>query len=125
MGHFFFGDADAVVFDFDMQAAIAVGGAQLDLAAFDFGGQAVLETIFDDGLQEHAGNKGFESVFVEFLDDFEIIATEAGDFDVEIIVDEFEFFVERNEGFVLAQQATQNIAEFEDDAAGGVGIEAD
>src|SRR6202040_3063073 len=83
------------------------------------------EAIFDDGLQKHAGNEGFESVFVEFFDDFEIVAAEAGYFDVEIVVNEFEFFVERNEGFVLAEQAAQNIAELQDYTASGVGIEAD
>src|ERR1700688_1876476 len=85
----------------------------------------MLEAIFDDGLQEHAGNEGFESVFVELLDDFEIVAAEPGYFDVEIVVNEFKFFVKWNKGFVLAQQAPQNIAEFQDDAASGVGIEAD
>ena len=37
VGHFFFGDADSVVFDLDVQAAIVIGGAQLDFAAVEFG----------------------------------------------------------------------------------------
>jgi len=42
-------------------------------------------------LKKHARNESFESVFVELLDDFKIVAAEAGDFDVEVVVDEFKF----------------------------------
>ena len=35
--HFFFGDADAVVFDFDVEAAVAIGGAELDFSAVELG----------------------------------------------------------------------------------------
>src|SRR5271165_14042 len=54
LGHFFFGDADAVVFDFDVQAAVAIGGAELDFAAVEFWSEAVFQTVFDDGLEKHA-----------------------------------------------------------------------
>jgi len=35
--HFFFRDADPVVFDFDVEAAVAIGGAELDFSAVEFG----------------------------------------------------------------------------------------
>ena len=123
--HFFFGDADAVVFDFDMEAAVAIGGAELDFAAVEFWREAVLEAIFDHGLQKHAGDKGFESFFVDVLDDVEVVAAEAGDLDIEIVVDEFELFAQRHKGFVLAEEAAKNVAELEDDFAGVIGVEAD
>ena len=80
----------------------------------------MLEAIFDHGLQEHAGDKGFECFFVDMFDDVEIVAAEAGDFDIEIVVDERELFAEGHEGFVLAQQAAQDVAELQDNAPRGV-----
>jgi hypothetical protein len=124
VGHFFFGDADAVVFDFDVEAAVAVGGAELDFSAVEFGSEAVLEAIFDHGLQEHAGDESFESFFVDVFDDVEVVAAEAGDFDIEIVVDEFELFAQGHKGFVLAQEAAKDVAELEDDFAGVIGVEA-
>jgi len=85
----------------------------------------VLEAIFDHGLQEHAGNEGFESFVVDVFDDVEIVAAEPGNFDIEIVVDELELFAERHECFVLAQQAAKNVAELEDDFARVIGVEAD
>src|SRR5580704_6801007 len=90
--HFFFGDTHAVVFDFYAQAAVAICGAQLDFSAVELGREAVFQAIFDDGLEKHAGNEGFEGFFVNLLDNIEVVAAEAGHFDIEIVVDEFEFF---------------------------------
>jgi hypothetical protein len=97
----------------------------LNFSAVELGREAVFQAIFDDGLEKHAGDEGFEGVFVDFLDDIEVVAAEAGDFDIEIVVDEFEFFAQRHERFVLAEEATKNIAELEDDPARVVRIEAD
>ena len=85
----------------------------------------MLDGIFDHGLQQHAGDEGFESVVVHFLEELKLVAAEADDFDVEIIVDELELFAQRDEGFVLAQEAAKNVGKLQDDAAGHVGIEAD
>ena len=125
VGHFLFGDADAVVFDFDVQAAVAIGGAKLDFSAVEFGSEAVFEAIFDDGLQKHAGDEGFERFIVDVLDDVEVVAAEAGDLDIEIVVDEFELFAQRHKRFVLAEQTAENVAELEHHAASVIGIEAD
>jgi hypothetical protein len=69
VGHFFLGDPDAIVFDFDVQAAVAIGGSDKDAAAFEFRSEAVFEAVFDDRLKEHAGDEGLERVFADFLDD--------------------------------------------------------
>ncbi len=53
---------DAVVFDFNDQAAVLRRVRMVDLAAVEFGGQSMLQRIFDDGLQQHAGNEGIERV---------------------------------------------------------------
>ncbi len=120
--HFFFGDTDAVIFDFDVQPAIAVDGSNENATPFELRRQAVFETVFDNGLQEHARDKRFQRVFADFLDDVEVVFAEAGDFDVEIVVDKGKFFAEGYERLVLAKQAAKNVAQFEDHAAGGVRV---
>ena len=118
-------DADAVVGDFDEEAAVAAIGADVDFAPFEAGGEAVLNGVFDHGLKEHGRDERVESLIVDFLEDLEFVAAEADDFDIEIVVDEFELFAKRDEGFVLAEKAAKDIGELEDDATGHIGIEAD
>src|SRR5579859_898535 len=125
VGHFFFGDADPIVGNFDLQAAVFAGGAEEDAASFELRRQAVFQAVFDHGLEQHAGDEGFESHFVDFFDDVEVVVSEASNFDIEIVVDEGKFFAQGHEGFVLAQEAAEDVAELQDNAAGGVGIDAD
>src|SRR5580692_2032801 len=82
--HFFFGDTHAVVFDLDAQSAVAICGAQLNFSAVELGREAVFQAIFYDGLEKHAGDEGFEGVFVDLLNNVEVVTAEAGDFDIEI-----------------------------------------
>jgi hypothetical protein len=119
------GDAHSIVFNFDQQAAIDAARANMDLASLQTRGEAVLDGVFDHGLKQHAGNESLESVFVNFLENLQLVAAEADYFDVEIIVDEFELFTQRDERFVLAQQAAQNVGQLQDHAARHVRIETD
>ena len=82
------GHADAVVFYFDEEAAL-VGdfAADGDGAATDAGLEAVLDAVFDERLEKHAGDDDVQGVVGDFFDDFELFA-EADDFDVEVIVGE-------------------------------------
>src|SRR5215471_13562014 len=96
-----------------------------DSAALDFGRKPVLEAVFDNRLKQHAGNKGFQRFRVNFLDDFEIVLAEAGNLDIQIIVDKLQLLLEGDECFVFAQDAAKNVAEFEHDAARGIRVEAD
>ena len=82
----------------------------------------MFQGVFDDGLQEHAGNECLERVFLDLLMNLKIVAAEPGDLDVEIVIDEIEFFLQRHKCFMLAQQAAQNIAQLDDDAASRVWI---
>ena len=118
-------DAQAVVFDFNEQAAIEMAGAEMDFAAFEARGETVLDGIFYHGLKQHAGDKSFESLVVNFLEDLKLVAAEADDFDVEVVVDKLEFFAQRDERFMLAQEAAENVGELEDHAASHVRIETD
>src|ERR1700693_2806875 len=97
----------------------------MDFAAFEARGESVLDGMFYHGLKQHAGDEGFESLVVNFLEDLKLVATEANHFDVKIIVDEFELFAQRDEGFMLAQEAAKNVGELEDYAARHVGIKTD
>jgi hypothetical protein len=119
------GDAHSIVFDFDEQPAIHAASANVDFSSLQTRGEAVLDGIFDHGLKQHAGNESVESVFVNFLENLQLVAAEADDFDVEVIVDEFEFFAQRDERFVLAKQAAQDVGELQDHAAGHVRVETD
>ena len=82
----------------------------------------MLDGVLHDRLQQHAGHKGLERALVHVLEDLQIVAAEASHFDVQIIVDKTELFVERHEGLVLAQQAAKDIAQLQDDDARQVGI---
>ena len=122
--HAHFGNSHAVIFNFNLQAAVIERGADADVSAFQFSGEAVLQRIFHDGLEHHAGNEGVESSLINLLKYLEIFAAETDDFDIEIVVDEIKFFTQRDECFVFAQQAAKNVAEFYDDDARHIGIEA-
>jgi hypothetical protein len=103
------GDAHSVIFNFDKQAAIHAASANVDFSSLQARGEAVLDRVFDHGLKQHAGNESLQSVLVNFLENLQLVAAEADHFDVEVIVDEFELFAQRDEGFVLAKQAAQNV----------------
>jgi hypothetical protein len=54
-----------------------------------------------------------------------LVTAETDDFNVKIVVDEFEFFTKGNEGIAAVEQAAQNIGQLEDQLAGRIRIEAD
>ena len=61
---------------------------------------------------------------IEFLHHLQLVAPEADDLDVEIVVDEFELLAQRHERVALLEQAAENLGELEDHLARRVGIEA-
>ena len=71
----------------------------MNLAAFESRREAVLDGIFDNGLQQHAGDKGIQRVFVDFLENLQFVGAEAGHFDIQVIVDEVEFVAQRAQKF--------------------------
>ena len=76
------------------------------------------------GCKQHAGHEGLQRVLVHVLEDLQIIAAEAGHFDIQIIVDKVELLLQRHEGFVLAQEAAEDIAQLQDHHARLIGIVA-
>src|SRR5208283_1977016 len=125
MRQFLFADAHAIVLNFDLQATVAVVGAQLDLAAFQPGRQAVLDAVLHNGLQQHAGDKRLQRIGADLLHDIQVVVAKARHLNVEIIVNKRKLFTERHKRFVLAQQSPEYIAEFQDHAARRVRVNAD
>ncbi len=85
----------------------------------------MLDGIFDHWLQQHAGHKSIEGLFVDFFEDLQFVAAEADDFDVQIIVDKTDLIAQGHERFMFPQQAAKDIRELQDDHAGRILIVAD
>src|SRR5579862_9038129 len=124
LGHPFLGNSHAVIFDRDDQSAVQGFGADGELAAAEFGGEAVLQRIFDNRLQKHARNEGVESVLVNLRVNHKVVAAEPRDFNIEIVVDKIEFLLKGHERLVLPQKTPQNIAQLDDHPARRVRIVA-
>ena len=116
--------ADAVVFHLDDQLGVGETAAQVDAAAFDLRGQAVLDGILHQRLQQHAGHHDVERSGIQFLPHPQLVAPEANHFDIEIVVDELHFLAQRDKGVTAVQQAAQDVRQFDDHDARGVRIEA-
>ena len=84
----------------------------------------MLDAVFDERLQQHARNHGFERRGIEILDHPELVAAKAYDFNVQIIVDELDLLSQRDERIRAVQQAAKNGRELQDHLAGSIGIEA-
>src|SRR5258707_3671528 len=82
----------------------------------------MFEGVFDDRLQEHAGNKRIERMFLDLLVNLKIVAAEPGKLDIEVIVDEVEVLLQRNKRLMLSQQPTQNVPQFDHHPASRVRI---
>jgi hypothetical protein len=122
--HALLGNPDAVILDGNDQAAILQFGADGEFAAAEFRGQAMLQRVFHDGLQEHAGDERIERMVVNLFVYHEIVSPEPRDFDIQIVVDKIEFFLQGHKRFMFAQQPPQNIAQLEDYAARHIRIVA-
>src|ERR1019366_822350 len=116
--------ADTVVFHFDHQSRFDQPAAQRNAAAFDFWRKSVLDAVFDQWLQQHAGNHDGKRLRIEVLDDLELVRSKAHNFNVQIIVDELHFLAQRNERIRTVQQAAKNGSELQDHFTRRVGIEA-
>ena len=119
------GDANAVIFDFDDEPVPLEAAAESDDAAGDARLESVLDAVFDQRLQEHAGDGDFERRGIDFLGNGELFRAEAGDFDGQIVVGGGELVAEGNEGVVLAEHFAENVGELDDELASLLGAEAD
>ena len=98
--------------------------AQVDAAAVDLRRQAVLDRVFHQRLQQHARDHGVQRRDFDFFHHPQFVATETDHFNVEIVVDEFQFFPQGHKGIAAVEQATQDVGQLDDQLAGRVRIEA-
>jgi len=117
-------NADAIVFDTQVEASGGDPGFDADGTAFHLIAEAVLHGVFDQRLQQHAGNEHIERVRIDVAFKAQLIA-EADEFDRQVIVDEFELIAQARHAFVFAQQAAEDAGEFQDHLAGAVGVDPD
>ena len=80
----------------------------------------MLDGILNQRLQDHAGHVGFERLSIELLGHTQLLA-EADHFDVEIVVDELNFFAQLHEGLLLVQKPAKDAGKLEDHGARGIG----
>ena len=84
----------------------------------------MLDRVFHQRLQQHAGHHHIERCRLQFLHHSQLVAAEAHDFNVEIVVDELEFFVQRDKGVAAVQQSPQNRGQLDDQFARRIRIKA-
>ena len=82
----------------------------------------MLQGVFDDRLQEHAGHKRVQGILIYVLENLQIVAAKAGYFDIQIIVDKIEFLLQSHKSVVLAQKPAENIAQLQHHHAGLVRV---
>src|ERR1700739_4947511 len=114
---------DTVVLNFDDQARVCKAAAKINAAPLHLGGKTMLDGIFNQRLQQHAGNDHIERSRIDILDHAQLVGAKADHFDVEIIVDELEFVPVRCKGLAAVKEAAENGGQFENHLAGRVGIE--
>src|SRR5690242_5390600 len=88
-----FGNSDAVVFNLNMKTRSLEPGTKANCPAIELAGQPVPDGVFDDRLQNHAGNEAIESAGPDLFLKTQFV-TEAHHFDGEIVIDKRNFFAE-------------------------------
>ena len=76
----------------------------MNAAAFQLGRESVLDGIFHQGLEQHAGHHNVERLRIEILDHLQFVAAKANDFNVEIVVNEINFVAKRTKASVLCRR---------------------
>src|ERR1700674_1035816 len=84
----------------------------------------MLDRIFNERLQQHAGNHHVEGSGIEFLDHSQLVPPKPYHFNVEIVIDEFEFFAQGRESFTAVEQPPQDRCQLEDHVPRHVGVKA-
>src|SRR5580692_8090476 len=84
----------------------------------------MLDRVFSQRLKKHTGHHHIERCRLQLLHDPQFVASETDYFDVEVVIDELQFFAKRYEGVAAAQQSSQNRRQLDDQFARRIGIEA-
>ena len=114
----------AVVFHFDDGVAVLAEAADGDASAADLARKSVLDRVFHQRLQDHAGHDRVERVGADLFFHLQLRA-EPDDLDVEVFVDRLELLAQRDEMIAAAEQTPQQTGEFHDDRARRLRLRAD
>src|SRR6185437_9034661 len=114
----------AVIFHLDHQLMVLNSAADGNASAIHFGRKAVLDAVFHQRLQQDGGNYDVQRFRIKILIDAKLVAAKAHDLDIQIIVNEFNFFAQLHKLIMLAQQPAQDFGKLQNQFAGAVGIKA-
>src|ERR1700756_4087705 len=85
----------------------------------------MLDRILYQRLEQHAGYHDIERSRIEFFDDAQFVASESHNFDIEIVIDEFEFVPQRHKRLAGIEKPAENGGQLENHVARHIGIEPD
>src|SRR6266853_1494036 len=120
----FLSHPEAVVYDFDNRVAVAQLARDRDASSADLRGEAVLDRVFDQRLEDEARDDDVECGRMNLSDHLQLWP-EPDHFDVQVLVDRLELFAQGDEVIGAAQQPPQQARELGDQYAGGFRLRAD
>ena len=80
--------------------------------------------VFDQRLENHAGNDHIQSFRINLLADPELVPPEAHDFNIEVVVDEVKLLLERDKMHLRLEPPAEDVRKFQDDRPGRIRIDA-
>ncbi len=116
---------DPVVFHFNHHLRTGDAAAQKNAAAFHLRRQAMLDGIFHQRLQQHAGNHHVERGGIEIPHNIQLVPPETQHFNIEIVIDELKLFPQRGECFASIEQAAKNGSQLENHVPRGFRVNPD
>ena len=107
------GHPEAIVDHLDDRVAVIQDGPDRNAAAADFSRQPMLDRILDERLQDHARHDRIERRQADLFVDLQL-RSEADDLDVEVLVDRFQLFAQRDEMVRAAHQTAEQARQLHD-----------
>ena len=81
----------------------------------------MLDRIFHQRLQQHARNHDFQRLRVKLFDHFQFVPSKTDHFNIQIVVDEIDFFLQRYKGVTTVQQPAQDGRQLDNQLARCIG----
>ena len=101
--------------------AVLERAADGDAAFADARFDPVFDRVFDERLQQHAGQDEVERCWIDILLDLQARA-KAHVLDVEVLVNRFELLAQCDEVVLASEQAAEQTRELDDENARGLGL---
>ena len=91
-----FRDTHTVIDHLNRELAVVAAGPHRDNAAFHFRCDPVPDSILHQRLQNHAGHEHIQGSRFNFFADLQLVPSEAHHLDIQIVIDEIQFLLERH-----------------------------